>query len=49
MIPICTLLLNASLSFAGPAQAQTDTSVRSLLEQAVAAAGGESWFNPSTL
>lgn len=49
MIRICTLLLSALLALASPAKAQPDTSARSLLEQAVAAAGGEAWLNPSTL
>ena len=49
IIRICTLLLSALLALAGPAQAQPDTGAHRLLEQAVAADGGEPWLIPSTL
>lgn len=52
MMRMRMVMLAGLIALASPAQAQADRpdeSARAILEQAVAAAGGETWLNPSTL
>jgi len=52
MMRLLILALAVLIAVAGPARAQTpapDDSARAILKQAVAAAGGDVWLNPSTL
>ncbi|WP_110298328.1 hypothetical protein [Blastomonas natatoria] len=52
MMRLLILVLAGLMAIASPAQAETsapDDSARVILEQAVAAAGGDAWLNPSTL
>ena len=49
MTRMLALLLTALMLMACHARAGSDAGARALLEQAVAAAGGDAWLNPSTL
>lgn len=52
MMRLLILVLAGFMAVASPAQAETsapEDSARAILEQAVAAAGGDAWLNPSTL
>ncbi|WAC22776.1 hypothetical protein [Blastomonas sp. SL216] len=49
MIRFLAMALLAWCSWTSPARAESDGSARAILEQAVVAAGGEAWLNPSTL